>query len=110
MIVGTLARVYPVLGTRIAWRISDSFLFLNSLVNPQIYCYRDRRFRNTVLELLRMKKSTVITTEGVRFDKRENTLRLVHVGIQIAENPFRLTRCVSCDLALSVSIEPILRL
>ena len=100
VIVGTLATVYPVLGTRIAWRIADSFLFLNSLVNPLIYCYRDRRFRNTVLELLRMKKSTVVTTEGMRFVKRANSLGLVHVGIQIAENPFRLARSASCDLAL----------
>ena len=38
LIVGTLGRVYPVLRTRFAWRISDSFLYLNSLVNPLIYC------------------------------------------------------------------------
>ena len=38
VIVGTLGRVYPVLRTRFAWRISDSFLYLNSLVNPLIYC------------------------------------------------------------------------
>ena len=36
VIVGTLATVYPVLGTRIAWRIADSFLFLNSLINHLI--------------------------------------------------------------------------
>ena len=100
VIVGTLATVYPVLGIRIAWRIADSFLFLNSLINHLIYCYRDRRFRNTVLELLRMKKSTAVTTEGIRFVQRENSLGLVHVGIQIAENPFRLARSASCDLAL----------
>ena len=94
VIVGALGRVYPVLGTRIAWRISDSFLFLNSLVNPLIYCYRDRRFRSAVLELLRMRN------EGVRFVKRKNSLVSVRLGIQTAENPFRLARSASCDLAL----------
>ena len=53
-----------------------------------------------MLELLRMKKSTAVTTEGIRFVQRENSLGLVHVGIQIAENPFRLARSASCDLAL----------
>ena len=100
VIVGTLGRVYPVLGTRIAWRISDSFLFLNSLVNPFIYCYRDRRFRCAVLELLRIRKPTVVTNEGVRFVKRKNPLGSVRLGIQKAENPFRLARSASCDLVL----------
>ena len=100
VIVGALGRVYPVLGTRIAWRISDSFLFLNSLVNPIIYCYRDRRFRSAVLELLRMRKPTVVTNEGVRFVKRKKSLVSVRLGIQTAENRFRLARSASCDLAL----------
>ena len=31
---------------------------LNSLFNPVLYCYRDRRYRDAMLELLNMKKTT----------------------------------------------------
>ena len=53
-----------------------------------------------MLELLRMRKPTVVTNEGVRFVKRKNSLGSVRLGIQKAENPFRLARFASCDLAL----------
>ena len=53
-----------------------------------------------MLELLRMRKPTVVTNEGVRFVKRKNSLGSVLLGIQKAENPFRLERSASCDLAL----------
>ena len=53
-----------------------------------------------MLELLRMRKPTVVTNERVRFVKRKNSLGSVRLGIQKAENPFRLARFASCDLAL----------
>ena len=99
-IVGTLGRVYPVLRTRFAWRISDSFLYLNSLVNPLIYCYRDHRFRKAVLEMLSIRKPTVVTNEEVRFVKQTNLPRPEYVGTEKADNPVRLARSQSCNLAL----------
>ena len=33
---------------------------LNAVFNPLVYCYRDRRFKKAVLELLRIKKTGVI--------------------------------------------------
>ena len=100
VIVGILGRVYPVLRTRFAWRISDSFLYLNSLVNPLIYCYRDPRFKKAVLEMLRIRKPTVVTTEEVRCVKQNNLLGPEYVGTEKANNPVRLARSQSCNLAL----------
>ena len=100
VIVGIPRRVYPVLRTRFAWRISDSFLYLNSLVNPLIYCYRDPRFKKAVLEMLRIRKPTVVTTEEVRCVKQNNLLGPEYVGTEKANNPVRLARSQSCNLAL----------
>ena len=51
-----LGDVFPVSRFNSAFRVSITLLQLNSVVNPILYCYRDRRFRNAVLELLRLKK------------------------------------------------------
>ena len=100
VIVIILEEVYPVLHTRFAWKLSDSLLFLNSLVNPLIYCYRDHRFRNAVLEMLRIRKPTTVSaTEAVKFVKRKNSLDPGNVSLQKKEeNPVRLARSASCDL------------
>ena len=39
-----------------SWRVGETLMLSNSLVNPLIYCYRDRHFRKAVLEILRIKK------------------------------------------------------
>ena len=100
VIVIILEKVYPALHTRFAWKLSDSLLFLNSLVNPLIYCYRDHRFRNAVLEMLRIRKPTTVSaTEAVKFVKRKNSLDPGNVSLQKKEgNPVRLARSASCDL------------
>ena len=92
VIVIILEKVYPALHTRFAWKLSDSLLFLNSLVNPLIYCYRDHRFRNAVLEMLRIRKPTTVSAT-------ENSLDPGNVSLQKKEgNPVRLARSASCDL------------
>ncbi|CAH3020153.1 unnamed protein product, partial [Porites evermanni] len=53
---GILQGIYPVFRQRLAVRVQDTFLHLNSVVNPLIYCYRDCRFRNAVLEILRIRR------------------------------------------------------
>ena len=71
----TLEQFFPVFRKSSVFRLTETFMQLNSLANPLIYCYRDRRFRNAVLELLRFsKKSNEIlpATPAVRFVRGTN--------------------------------------
>ena len=60
---GILQGIYPAFRQRLAMRVDDTFLYLNSVANPLIYCYRDRPFRNAVLEILRSRKPKVEPVE-----------------------------------------------
>ena len=107
---GMLQGIYPVFRQRLAMRVADIFLYLNSVANPLIYCYRDRRFRNAVLEILksrRPKEKPSVVTDAARFgDVKHNdvfgsgkdTLQMR----QKVENQIRLTRSASCDLTRPV--------
>ena len=53
---GLFGKVVPVLRTQAANRLTQVVIQLSSLINPLIYCYRDHRFRNAILELLGMRK------------------------------------------------------
>ena len=70
----TLARFFAFLRKSSVLRLAETFMQLNSLANPLIYCYSDRRFRNAVIELLRLKKSEEIlpAAGAVRFVRRKN--------------------------------------
>ena len=106
---GMLQGIYLFFRQRLAMRVEDIFLYLNSVTNPLIYCYRDRRFRNAVLEILkskRPKEKPSVVTYAARFrDVKHNdvfgsgkdTLQMRKV-----ENQVRLTRSASCDLTQSV--------
>ena len=48
------------LRTSTSIRVSELIMQMGSVVNPLLYSYRDRRFRNAVLEMLRIKKPQVI--------------------------------------------------
>ena len=89
-------------------RIWEAPLMLYSLVNPILYCYRDRRFRKAVLELLRIQKppATVAADGKVRYVRRKHpidgvndVLELQNVGKSASR---LLTRAASCDLAMVV--------
>ena len=82
----------------------------NSVVNPLIYCYRDCRFRNAVLEILKIKKPKAkntgyvvrsTTRKEVRGTKKDN------VQIQKVENLVRLKRSVSCNFPKMLELTPI---
>ena len=45
---GILQGIYPVFRQRLAMRVEDTFLYLNSVANPLIYCYRSLQ-RSSVL-------------------------------------------------------------
>ena len=60
IVIGGLADVFPVLRTSNAFLVAETLIQFNSLANPLIYFYRDRRFRKAALELLRVRKPEAI--------------------------------------------------
>ena len=102
-VIGMLEGVYPVLRKRFVVDLKTTLLYTNSVVNPLIYCYRDCRFRNAVLEILRIRKPKVtpyVVTDTARFARGKgvfNSERDKVQGQQV-ENPVSLTRSASCDL------------
>ena len=105
-VIGFLEGVYPVLRKHWVIRLMDTLLYSNSVVNPLIYCYRDCRFRNAVLEILRIRKPEKrpsVAIAVVRFVRRKDLLGSVKdtkVQIEKKKNQVRLTRSASCDLVL----------
>lgn len=71
-----LGEAIPGFGGRVALRFAETAIQFNSLLSPLLYCYRDLRFRNAVLELLRIRKPQTIqpNINGVRYEKRERAL------------------------------------
>lgn len=56
MCVVGLGEAFPGFRKRVALRFAETLIQLNSSASPVLYCYRDRRFRNAVLEMLRIRK------------------------------------------------------
>ena len=56
IVVGALGNFSPTFRKNWAFRSAETLMQLTSIVNPCIYCYRDHRFRNALLELLRIRK------------------------------------------------------
>ena len=105
--------------------LGETFVLLNSLASPVLYCYKDRKFRKVVLELLGVRKSNAVQLEdgAARFAIRKKSFGSVEqlkksVGYknfrellpipsssnengsrQVCAQP-RLTRSVSCDAAI----------
>ena len=102
-VIGMLEGVYPVLRKRFVGDLKATLLYTNSVVNPLIYYYRDCRFRNAVLELLRIRKPKVtpyLVTETPTFARGNDVFDLERDKVQgqFVENPVRLTRSASCHL------------
>ena len=102
-VIGMLEGVYPVLRKRFVLQLRDTLLYTNSVVNPLIYYYRDCRFRNAVLELLRIRKPKVtpyLVTDTPTFARGNDVFDLERDKVQgqFVENPVRLTRSASCHL------------
>ena len=55
IVIATSGNFLPAFSMNSAFRLSEVFVQLNSVLTPVLYCYRDRRFRNTVKGLLGMK-------------------------------------------------------
>ena len=102
-VIGMLEGVYPVLRKRFVVDLKATLLYTNSVVNPLIYYYRDCRFRNAVLEILRIRKPKVtpyLVTDTPTFARGNDVFDLERDKVQgqQVENPVRLTRSASCDL------------
>ena len=102
-VIGMLEGVYPVLRKRFVGDLKATLLYTNSVVNPLIYYYRDCRFRNAVLELLRIRKPKVtpyLVTDTPTFARGNDVFDLERDKVQgqQVENPVRLTRSASCNL------------
>ena len=101
IVVVVLGGLFPVLRKRWAYRLAELLMQFNSIANPLIYCYGDRRFGSAVLELLRVRKpgtNQPATDAGVRFVRRKGQFGSV-------ENVMELQREVnlmhsSCDQAV----------
>ena len=97
-----LGEIFPVFRLNSAFRVSDTLLQLNSVINPILYCYRNRRVRNAVLELLRIRKPQLHITQppvgAARFRRQNDRSGLagnVQLELQTEENRTRLTRSAS---------------
>ena len=105
-VIGLLEGVYPVLRKHWVIRLMDTLLYSNSVVNPLIYCYRDRRFRNAVFEILKIRKPEKRPSgayDVLRSVRRKDLLGSVidtEVQIQKIKNQVLLARSASCDLVL----------
>ena len=102
-VLSMLEGVYPVLRKSFVGDLKATLLYTNSVVNPLIYCYRDCRFRNAVLELLRIRKPKVtpyLETDTPTFARGNDVFDLERDKVQgqQVENPVRLTRSASCNL------------
>ncbi|KAL9951486.1 hypothetical protein ACROYT_G044155 [Oculina patagonica] len=96
----------PFLRTNSGFRTGETCVHLNSLINPIIYCFRDRRFRNAVQELLGIRKPQAIkplkgSKRSVRRVVPRGSRKIVP-GIERAAKGTRLLRSESCDLAMVV--------
>ena len=111
VVVGILGNFFPVFRKGWVFRTTETLMQLNSLANPLIYCYRDRRFRNAVLELIRFRKSGAIqpTDGAVRFVRRKNPFVSLE-GITEQQNgenrTASLTRSASCGQAVVSDAAP----
>lgn len=83
VVLFSLGEVFPFFHTSTYFLLWETLIQLNSLVNPLLYCCRDRRFRNAVLEILRIRKPPIghpRTVGAVRYVRRMNSLGVCTVG------------------------------
>ena len=60
VVVSSIRQIFPAFQAILRLKMIGIAFQLNSLFNPLVYCYRDRRFRKAVLELLTIKNPRLI--------------------------------------------------
>ena len=100
--VGLLGDLYPGFRKSSVFRSAETLLQMNSIVNPLIYCYRNRRFRNIILEILCIRKpyETKPTALPMQYVRSKDLSSMG--GTQKQPNAYSrrlLSRSESCELA-----------
>ncbi len=104
----TPAIAIPASGNRTnsSFRFVEGLVQLNSLASPILYCYRDRRFRKAVLELLGMGKPRRMqpACEASRYVRGKDPFGSVE--LQNVQKPLLIARSASCDPAVGLDCAP----
>ena len=100
--VKLLGDLYPGFRKSSVFRSAETLLQMNSIVNPLIYCYRNRRFRNIILEILCIRKpqETKPTALPMQYVRSKDLSSMG--GTQKQPNAYSrrlLSRSESCELA-----------
>ena len=108
IVVAVLGGAFPGLSKRTAYRLAEILMQFNSIANPLIYCYGDRRFKNAVpLELLRVRipgSNQPGAVAGVRFVSRKGRFGSVENVMELQEkvNLMHFKRRAPCDQAVAL--------
>ena len=88
------------------FRSAETLMHFNSIVNPLLYCYRDRRFRKAVIEILGLSKpqANKANIGVVRSARREDLFGSLKNAVEMENMQSRpsLIRSGSCNLDLGV--------
>ena len=95
--------VFPVNRANVGLRITTLLTQFNSLFNPLLYCYRDRRFRNAIGELLRLKKPAAIQSAvgAAQYVSRKEPLGSSE-DHNLKKREHHLTKSASCNLFVAL--------
>ena len=114
-----LGKVFPAVGSSSVSRLFVMLTLLNSLLNPALYCFRDRKFRIAVHELLGLRKPDAIrpAVGTARFVRRKDpafgSVQLHNVekpGARLARPASREVVVVSnCGHGIGVSRDKLLK-
>ena len=95
-----LVKVVPIFGTTAAHRFTQTLIQLNSTFNPLLYCYRDRRFRSAISEMLGRKKPETkqSAVSGAQNFRRNDPVRSPKLHI-VGNGNQHSKRSVSCNIS-----------
>ena len=100
--VGLLGELYPGLRKSSLFRSAETLLQMNSVVNPLIYFYRNHRFRNIILDILRIRKHPAARSKVAPMQYVRSKDLFLMEGTQKQPNAYSrrlLSRSASCELA-----------
>ena len=99
LIFAIFGNLVPNFRSAASHRFTRTLTQLNSTFNPLLYCYRDRRFRDAICELLGRKKPKAKQSAvgAAQFFKRNDPYRSPKLHI-VGNGMQHLKRSVSCNL------------
>ena len=99
IMIAIFLQLFPALRRSSLFRVPGFLFTLNSLLNPLIYFYTNQRFRNALLNLLKVRKSLAIH-QSEHFRRRKDlSASFECVDMQIGERDIGLPRSGSFDAA-----------